>query len=245
MEWQDEGVVLSARPHGESGAVAHLLTARHGRHGGFVRRGRRGRGTLEPGTEVSARWRARVPENLGTFTLEPVRQHAAAFLDDADRLAALASACAVLDAALPERSPVPAVFEATRALLTGLAGPAWGTAYVTWEVGLLGELGYPLDLSRCAATGVLDDLVWVSPRTGRAVSREAGRPYADRLLPLPPFLVAGGAAADYPAVLDGLGLAEAFLMRHVLARGALPEPRRRLAERVGRRARNEKREHHG
>ena len=156
MHWSDAGIVLSVRKHGETSAICTLLTRGHGRHAGLVRGGvgRRMRGTLQAGNEVAAEWRARLSEHLGTFAVEPTRIRAAAFLDDPDRLAGLAAACAVADAALPEREPHPAVYEAFGALLDAFeSSELWPAVFVRWELGLLQELGFGLDITRCAVTG--------------------------------------------------------------------------------------------
>ena len=235
MEWQDAAIVLEARPHGETSVVAQLLTQYHGRHAGLVRggRSRRGRSAIEPGYLVMATWRARLAEHLGTFVVEPERHVAARLLDHPQRLAALASACAVLSAALPERAPYPGVYAATAAMLQALADGAdaiWPAVYVKWELGLLSALGYGLEFDRCAATGRRDDLAYVSPRTGRAVSREAGSPYHDRLLSLPAFLWGDLRAADSNAVIAGLALAGYFLEHRLFAalNRPLPPQRARL-----------------
>ena len=231
MDWSDDGIVLSARPYGETGAIVMVLTRTHGRHAGLAR-GRTLRARLLPGTRVAARWRARLAEHLGTYALEPVETAAARVLDDPLRLAALASACALVEGALPERAPNPPVHEGLAALLEALAGPFWDAAYVQWEVGLLGALGFGLDLGRCAATGRNDRLAFVSPRSGRAVSLAAAEPYRDRLLPLPGFLIGAG-TADPPAVLDGLHLTGHFLERLLFGQGhvAVPPARDRYVER--------------
>ena len=231
-DWQDQAVVLSARPHGETSAVVSLLTGIRGRHAGLVRGGRshRQRGTLEPGTLVSARWHARLPDSLGTLALEPLRAYGAALLDRPEPLAALVSACALIEAGLHEREPHPALFHGLVALLDALDQPAWGEATVRWEVGLLAELGFGLDLSRCAVTGGSDDLVAVSPRTGRAVCRGAAEPWADRLLPLPGFLTGSGSGGP-EEVRQGFVLTGHFLDR-CLETG-LPPARRRLAAVIG------------
>lgn len=235
MEWNDDGIVLSARRHGESAAVANLLTRSHGRHAGLVRGGwgKRGRAMLQPGNAVHARWRARLPEHLGTFTLEPDRIFAAEVFNDPLRLAALASACALADAALPEREPHPAVHDALGLLLGALVADRteWPEAYVRWEVRLLADLGFGLDLTRCAATGTESNLAFVSPRTGRAVSADAAGPWRERLLPLPGFLAGTSEAAGAESVAHGLALTAHFLERHVFAPHGKPLPaaRRRLA----------------
>jgi DNA repair protein RecO (recombination protein O) len=231
MEWSDQGIVLSARPHGEGGAVATLLAREHGRCAGLVMGGRstRQRGNLEPGSLLAVRWRGRLPEHLGHFTVEPLHGYAAAFLDEPLKLAALSSACALVEAALPEREPHPALFDGLLALFGLLDTPAWAEAYVRWEVGFLTETGFGLDLDRCAVTGTNDYLAFVSPRTGRAVSASAGEPYRDRLLPLPGFLIGLGGGGP-TEVGQGLDLTGHFLERHVL-NGPLPPARLRLRER--------------
>jgi DNA repair protein RecO (recombination protein O) len=242
MDWTDDGIVLSARRHGESGAVASLMTRTHGRHAGLVRggAGKRGRAMLQPGNVVHVRWRARLPEHLGTFTLEPGRGTAARLFADPLRLAALASACALADVALPEREPHPAVYEGLAGLISTLENDtdqSWPETYVRWEVRLLADLGFGLDLARCAATGTDSGLAFVSPRTGRAVSADAAGPWRERLLPLPAFLSPGMAdspAAATDAVVQGLTLTGHFLVRHVFEPHgkSMPPARRRLDERI-------------
>lgn len=231
MEWADEGIVLAVRRHGESGAVASLLTRIHGRHAGLVHggTGKAQRGTLQPGNQVRAWWRGRLPEQLGTFRIEPVRSHAAEVMDDPGKLAALTAACALAETLLPEREPHPIAHTALEALLMALESDAWPTIYVHWELALLRDLGFGLDLSQCAATGVNDGLAYVSPKTGRAVSFSAGQPYRDKLLALPAFLVKGG-EGDKGEVLQGLQLAAFFLERH--AHASLPAARSRLVDRL-------------
>lgn len=237
MDWSDHGIVLSARKHGESAAIVSLLTGLHGRHAGLVRggAGRRARGVYQPGNRVTATWRARLAEHLGTYSCELSRAHAADHLHDPLRLLALAAACAVLDAGLPEREPHPVLFEGLDALLEGLGADGWAADYVRWEVVVLAELGFGLDFSACAATGVTEDLTFVSPRTGRAVCEAAAAPYRDRLLPLPDFLVGaggGGAALEAGDIYNGLKLTGHFLNAHVFAPDgrALPAVRTRLVE---------------
>lgn len=231
MEWSDTALVLSARPHGETAAVAVVFAREHGRWGGLVHGGRssRLRAALEPGTVVQANWRGRLPEQLGRLTVEATHAYAAPLLDEPDRLAALTAACAVCEAALPEHQTHAALFDGVLALFGVLGSTAWAEAYVRWELGLLEALGFGLDLDRCAVTGANDFLAYVSPRTGRAVSAAAGEPYRDRLLTLPGFLAGrgGGGGAEVAA---GLALTAHFLERHVL-HGPLPLARARLAER--------------
>ncbi|MBT4769575.1 MAG: DNA repair protein RecO [Rhodospirillaceae bacterium] len=243
MDWTDSGIVLSARRHGDSSAILTLLTLEHGRHAGLVRGGfsRTKRGILQAGNVMAASWRARLEEHLGNYTIELESAHSPAFLDDPDRLSALTSACAMAEAALPEREPHEKIYLDFLYLLEALPGPHWAAAYICWEIGLLADLGFGLDLATCAATGACDDLVYVSPKSGRAVSKEAGAPYRDKLLPLPQFLRVG--EADSPqsqpppsteAVLEGLNLTGTFLERHVFAphHKGLPPARHRLVDRL-------------
>lgn len=237
MDWTDAALILRARPHGEGSLLAILLTETRGRHAGLVRGGRNRtfRGSLEPGTLVQARWRARLAEHLGAFQLESVRSYGGALYDQPERLAALVSACTLVDVGLHDQDPHPDLYRGLLALFESLEQTAWAEAYVAWEVGLLAELGFGLTLNRCALTGATEGLTHVSPRSGRAVTRGAAEPWLDRLLPLPGFLVgahgqrgAGGPAA----VRQGLALTGHFLARHLP--GGLPAARQRLAELYGR-----------
>ncbi|MFD1623034.1 DNA repair protein RecO [Azospirillum griseum] len=231
MDWSDRGILLATRPQGEGSVVATLLARNHGRCSGLVAGGRsaRLRGVLEPGTLLAVRWRGRLAEHLGQFTVEPEAAYAARFFDAAPRLAALSSACVLLDAALADHEPHPALFDGLLALFDLLDGPVWAESYVRWELGVLAELGFGLDLDRCAVSGANDYLAYVSPRTGRAVTASVGEPYRDRLLPLPDFL-AGRGGGGPGEVLAGLRLTGHFLERHLL-NGALPPARARLLER--------------
>jgi len=225
--WTDRAVMLSARPFGEGKAIAQALTESHGRHAGLVQGARRQAGALQPGTLASVRWQARLADQLGVFVCEVETAHAALWLDDPDRLTALQSACAVAEMGLPEREPHPAAFAGLAAFLETLAGDAWPAAYVGYEVALLAELGFGLDLERCALTGSSADLAWVSPRSGRAVSRDAGAPWRERLLALPGFLC--GAPDFTPGdIRDGLALTGHFLGRHIAGAAGRPAPAARL-----------------
>lgn len=231
VSWTDEAIVLSARPHGESALVVQLLTRAHGRHAGLVQGGqsRKARAHFQPGTRIAATWRARLAEHLGNLSAEPLGSPLGALLDTPGPLAALASVLALAERALPEREPHPACFEGLVALLDALAGEHWGEATVLWEIQLLAELGFGLDLSACAATGGNDRLVWVSPKSGRAVSASAGEPYRERLLPLPPFLL-GLSAGGPEEVRQGLALTGHFLEQGVFLphHQPLPPARQRL-----------------
>jgi DNA repair protein RecO (recombination protein O) len=240
LDWTDDAIVLSAQRHGENSLVVTLLTASHGRHAGLVRGGQsaRSRGTWQTGNRVLARWGARLAEHLGTLSGELAHSPLASLLDEPDRLAALAAAAAMADVALPDREPCPGAYESFDALLHAIERQLdWAEQYVAWELALLGELGFGLDLSRCAATGTADDLAFVSPKSGRAVSREAGQPYADKLLPLPRFLAqpeANARAEPASALIDGLFLTGYFLRHHVLHDRPLPAARERLVDRLRR-----------
>ncbi len=236
MDWQDEGFLLAARPHGETSAIVEVFTAGHGRHAGVVRGGvsRRMAPVLQPGSQLSLHWRARLSDHIGSFTVEPLRSRAG-LMADPGRLAALSSLCALLHVALPEREPHPALWTDSVALLDRLEGPDWAELYLRWELRLLADLGFGLDLASCAVTGAREDLAFVSPRSGRAVSRAGAGDWADRLLPLPAFLLGGEPGPDDLAL--GLALTGHFLTRELtphLKSGALPEARARLVARLSR-----------
>ena len=231
MEFEDDAFVLSARPFGESGAIVELLTAYHGRYAAHVAGGnsRRLKPVLQAGARVTARFRARVADQLGSAVLEPVGEGPSSLFDDPLALAGLAAAAAVAGGALPEREPHPGAFLAFEALSAALAHPdIWPAVFVRFEAGLLQELGFGLDLSKCAATGTADDLIYVSPRTGRAVSREAGEPYKDKLLVLPPFLLSAQGGLSPGDIGAGLALTAHFLEAFVFAPLNRPLPPARL-----------------
>jgi len=231
MEFTDDAFVLSARAHGETGAIAEFLTAGHGRYAAHVAGGasRRTRPTLQSGARVILTYRARLADQLGSASLEPVGEGPAALFDDPLALAGLGGAAAVAAGALPEREPHPGAFHAFESLLGALTDvDIWPAVFVRWEAGLLQDLGFGLDLSHCAATGVTDDLIWVSPRTGRAVSASAGAAYQDRLLALPPFLLGAQAALRPGDVGAGLALTAHFLERFVFAVFNRPLPPARM-----------------
>lgn len=238
MEWRDEGLLLSLRRLGEGDAILDVLTAAHGRHAGLVKGGgaRRMAAALQPGATLSLEWRARLDPQLGAFRAEPVRSRTAALMGDGDALAAFGAAAALLLAFLPEREPAPGLYAATAALFDRLgAAPDWPEAYVGWELALLSELGWPLDLGRCAASGAVEGLAFVSPKTGRAVSAAGAGPWAERLLALPGFL-GGPPAADRAADLAaGLALTGRFIEAWIapaFGAAAPPEARARLVARL-------------
>lgn len=234
MDWQDQGILLGIRDHGETSAIIEVLTERHGRHSGLVRGGgtQKMSALLQPGAQLSVEWRARLEEHLGHFRVEPARSRAAGIMAERGTLAGFNAMAAMLLTLLPEREPDPALYAATVALADALAEQAadWPGAYARWEVGLLAALGFGLDLDRCAVTGTRHDLAYVSPRTGRAVSRVAGGPWADRLLPLPGFLTGQG-RLNAAAAREAMRMTGWFLANRVcpaMEREALPEARDRL-----------------
>ncbi len=238
MDWSDEGIFLSAKPLGETNLVAEVFTLGHGRHLGLVRggRSRRMRPLLQPGNLIRVTWRARLAEHLGGFNVELIEAHAARVLDDACALAAI-STLASLARLLPERDPHQALYAAALGVLRALdRAEIWPARFVRWELQLLADLGFGLDLSECAATGEDIDLAYVSPRSGRAVSRGAGQAYADKLLKLPAFLLDEEATASEADILSGLALTGHFLERDVLAPQGLlmPQARDRLVSLLGR-----------
>jgi DNA repair protein RecO (recombination protein O) len=234
VNWSEEAIVLAARPHGETSLRVQLLTAGHGRHAGLARGGRsaRGRATWEPGALIEVHWQARLEEHLGHLRAELLHAYASTVLGDPARLACLAAIAAVAEAALPEREPHKRLYAATKALLGRLErGESWAEGYVEWELLLLAELGFGLDLARCGATGATEGLTHVSPKTGRAVSAAAAAPYLDRLLPLPPFLLPPPQAGEGD-IRAGLRLTGFFLGRHVWAERGEPAARTRFVERA-------------
>jgi DNA repair protein RecO (recombination protein O) len=231
MEFEDDAFVLSARAHGETGALVELLTARHGRYAAHVAGGasRKMKPFLQAGAAVIARFRARTADQLGSAQLEPVGEGPSALFDDALALAGLSAAAAVAAGALPERQPHPGAYLAFEALSAALTNPdIWPAVFVRFEAGLLEELGFAMDFSKCAATGSTDDLIYVSPKTGRAVSRTAGEPYKDRLLALPPFLLSSQRRLEAGDVRAGLDLTGHFLEAFIFNPMNRPLPPARL-----------------
>lgn len=235
MHWSDEGIVLSVKAHGETAAVVELFTRTHGRHLALVHggRSRKLRPILQIGNHVDATWKARLSEHLGHATVELRRGYAALAMEDPGALTCLTS-LAALTRLLPERDPHPSLYEVTLFVLSFLDDDSvWPALYVRWELALLDELGFGLDLSECAATGANDQLIYVSPKSGRAVSASAGEPYRDRLLPLPAFLTGARQSGVTPSdVLAGLELTGHFLETRVLRprEAALPVARQQLVE---------------
>lgn len=240
MEWRADGMLLGVKRHGEHAAILDLFTAGQGRHLGVVRGGasRKMAPLLQPGAQLDATWRARLDTHLGSYTVELIRGRAAGAMGDRLALAGLNAVCALLSFALPERQAYPALYARSVALMDGLGADRWAEAYLGWELALLEETGFGLDLATCAATGVTQDLAYVSPKTGRAVSRSGAGAWADRLLPLPGVLrgVPDGTSGE---VVRGLATTGHFLSQHLapaLGDKPLPPARQRLVDVIASRA---------
>lgn len=234
MEWRDEGILLWVRRHGESNVIVEALTAEHGRHSGLVRGGasKTQAAVLQPGAQLALEWNARLIEHLGTFKVDLIRSRAGTLMGNRDALAGLNAVSAILVQFLPERDPNPEVYEITLDLVDAMAAqdPHWPVKYAHWELAFLQALGFGLDLGSCASTGQTEDLVFVSPRSGRAVCRAAGAPFADRMLPLPQFLT-GQARPAIADVREALRMTGYFLQHWVCEAfdvQEMPEPRARL-----------------
>ncbi len=233
IEWNDDALVLSLRRHGETAAVVSVFARGNGRWHGLVPggSGQKMRPVLQPGNIVAIGWRARLSEHLGTLSCELLVPYAARAFHARERLLCLSSACALIDALLPEREAHEALFEATRALLEALDGPVWSSVYAHWELALLRAIGYGLDLSCCVVNGKNDDLAYVSPKSAAAVSRSAGDAYRDKLLALPAFLLSS-TPGDKGEILSALKLSGYFLDRYVRTHHSAPLPvaRHRLCD---------------
>ena len=217
MEWTDDGIVLGTRRHGEAGAILELMTRERGRHLGLVRGGgqSRLRPLLQPGNSVRVVWRARLDEHLGHYTVEPLRLHGASQVAAAHVVYGVMHLCS-LCRLLPERDPHPDVYDRLVEILDYLDDPLPAAEQIVrFELQMLAELGFGLDLASCAATGERHELDYVSPKSGRAVSREAGAPWRDRLIRLPAFL-SNAIAPSHDDIADGFALTGYFLARHVL-----------------------------
>ncbi|MTH98687.1 MULTISPECIES: DNA repair protein RecO [Alphaproteobacteria] len=240
MDWRDHGILLTSRRHGETAAIIEVFTEGHGRHAGVVRGGtsRKIAPILQPGAQLDVLWRARLEEHIGTFQVEPLRSRAAAAFSGRLALAGLNAVVALLSFCLPEREPHPAIYKQTEQLMDLLGqDDIWPLAYLRWEMALLEELGFGLDLSRCAVTGTTEGLIYVSPKSGRAVSAEGAGEWADRLLPLPPCLLGEGQGAD-DEIAQALGTTGYFLENRVapaLGHNPLPDARARFVDQFTRR----------
>ena len=235
MEWRDQGILLSSRRHGETSAIIEVFTPSQGRHAGVVRGGtsRKIAPILQPGAQLDLTWRARLEDHIGSFTVEPVRSRAAVAMGDRLALAGLNAVTALVSFSLPEREVHLPLYQRTEALLDLLGqGEVWPLAYLRWEVSLLEELGYGLDLSACAVTGAVEGLAYVSPKSGRAVSAAGAGEWVERLLPLPDVLRGVGAAPD-EEIAEAFRTTGYFLSEHLaadLGGKPLPQARARFVE---------------
>lgn len=235
ITWRDDAALLAVRPFGETSVIIEVFSAAHGRHAGVVRGGtsRKIAPMLQPGAQLTVNWSARLDDHLGSFTVEPVRSRNAAAMGDRLSLAGLNAVCALLVMVLPEREAHLPLYHRTIGLLDLLGQPeVWPLAYLRWEQALLEEMGFGMDLTACAASGVNEDLAFVSPKSGRAVSRDAAGVWADRLLPLPPVL-AGKGDASGAEIAKALGTT-GFFIENRLVKGLgdrpMPAARARLIE---------------
>ena len=229
MEWFDEGIILASRKYGENSHIVSIFTQNNGKHSGLVR-GLSKNNILQLGNLVSVRWRSRNEANLGCFQLELVQSFATRYLKDALRLSTISSACALIEKTLPERENYQNLYDCFKNMFDNIASDNWAEIYVKWEVLLLASLGYGLNLSSCIATGAKDDLIYVSPKSGCAVSKIAGYEYQNILLPLPSFLIKNetdNISSD--DIAKGLKLTEYFFKRHIFNNIKLPFARNRLA----------------
>lgn len=235
MDWRDEGILLSVRRHGETSAIIDVFTAEHGRHAGVVRGGtsRKIAPVLQAGAQLDLSWRARLEEHLGSYTVEPLRSRAGVALGNRLALAGLNAVTGLLAFALPEREANAALYRQSVQLLDLLGqNDVWPLAYLQFEMALLEASGVGLDLSECAVTGATEGLIYVSPRTGRAVSAEGAGDWADKLLPLPPILRGQGAGED-AQIVEALRVTGYFLNEKLavgLGAKALPEARARYVD---------------
>lgn len=231
-QWQDQSIILAARAHGENGAIVSVLSKDYGRQAGYMRgaSSAKNRGTLEIGNIVDTNWRARNSDSLGALTLELSHSTASRIMQDPLKLAALQSACSLCDQALPEKEGHAGLYNGFLALLKILECDIWAQGYIMWEIALLKELGFALDLTRCAGGGDAKTLSHVSPKTGRAVSFDVAQPYKDKLLALPEFLKPCGEESEEEDILTGLNLTRYFFEHWVFAHHSrgLPEARHRL-----------------
>ena len=239
MKWSDTGIVLSVRNYGEQSIIVSLMTAAHGRHLGLIKggRGKKERGKYEIGNYLSVTWNARIEEQLGSFKCELLKSHAALYFEDPLRLSGLSSACTILERVLPERESYQALHESLLSFLSNLNSYEWLEDYVRWEIAVLKCLGFGLNLTACAATGKKGELIYVSPKSGKAVSRLAGEPYKHKLLALPRFLRTSTAkiqSIDYGEIIEGLTLTSYFLNQYVFvhSRNGCPAARDRLVDQI-------------
>jgi len=239
MEWRGQGILLSSRRHGESSAIIEVFTEDQGRHAGLVRGGtsRKIAPILQAGAQLDVSWRARLEDHIGTYQVELLRSRAATAMSGRLALAGLNAVTSLLCFALPERESHPSLYRRTEQLLDLLGqDEIWPLAYLRWEMSLLEETGFGLDLTECAVTGTTEELIYVSPKSGRAVSRAGAGEWADRLLPLPPCLRGEGPAPD-EEIVTALATTGYFLeakLATALGHKPLPDARARFVDQLTR-----------
>lgn len=241
MRWSGEGIFLSARPHGETSVIADIFTRENGRSHGLIKggRSRRIRPILQTGNELRVEWRARLDDQLGVYTVELAVPTAARVLDDRLALAGVSAVASLLQV-LPERDPHPRLYGAATECLACAGSAEFPASIIRFELKFLDELGFGLDLSKCVATGCSTDLIYVSPKSGQAVTRTAGEPYRDKLLPLPGFLLTDLASGspDVRELMQGLAMTGYFLNTYIFAESgkAMPKAREEFARLIERQA---------
>lgn len=242
-QWSDDAIVIAARSHGESGAVVTLLTCDHGKHAGYVHGGQslKKRPYMQIGTRVKAQWISRTAEDLGRYQLDPTGSTSPDIMADGLKLGALSAACSLCESALPEREVHSGLFHGLQTLIETLESDVWGVSYIVWEVALLKELGYGLNLAVCAGGGDAETLSYVSPKSGRAVSEAAAQPYKEKLLLLPAFLTPHKSGADEREIMTGLEMTGYFLEHWVYAHHSkgVPEARLRFQDRYAKQLQSE------
>ena len=234
-EWEDIGIVLSSTRYGEGSLIVEIFTSNHGRYRGLLRVGLRNNfsSILQRGNLVEVRWRARIEDHLGNYSCDLIRSYSSLFLDDSLRLEGISSLCAELSMFLPERDLFSELFIETKEFLDRIEENFWLCKYCRWEVKLLSELGFSLDLSKCAVTGKREGLTFVSPRSGIAVSLKGAKGWESKLLDLPSFLVTGEETSKKEEILSSLRLTGYFFSRHI-CKGSLPASRVRLQDKLSR-----------
>ena len=236
MRWESEGIVLGFSLHNEKSYILEVFTKEHGRHKGLIRgiHSKNLRSIIEPGNEVKALWSGRLETHLGNFTIEPIKAWSSLILNQKDRLIALSSLCSLVSSAMAEKQPNDLIYYSSKEMIKKISSSDddWIKEYINWELDLLSEIGYGIDLSKCAVTSKKDELVYVSPASGRAVTLEGAGSYKDRLIKLPRFIVSKDSECDNNDIANGLELTEYFFRKRFFEPNNLnfPQSRNRLKE---------------
>jgi len=236
MNWIDEGYLISKNNYNETSVIAEIFTKEHGRHKGLIRgiHSKNLRSIIEPGNEVKALWSGRLETHLGNFTIEPIKAWSSLILNQKDKLIALSSLCSLISLAMAEKQPNDLIYYNSKEMIKKISSndDDWIKDYINWEIELLSEIGYGIDLSRCAVTSRRDELIYVSPTSGRAVTLEGAGSYKDRLIKLPKFIVSKDSRCDNNDIINGLELTEYFFRKRFFEPNNLnfPQSRNRLKE---------------